>query len=235
MGSFNRDGGRSSGGFGRGGFGGGKSFGGSRGGSRGGRDGDRPTMHKAICSECGDSCEIPFRPTGDRPVFCSNCFSKQQGDSAPRRDSFGGGRNDRHERRERPSFGGDREMFDATCDKCGNGCQVPFRPTSGKPVFCSDCFDKKGGREGGRDSGGSKSSGEVMEQIKMLNNKFDKLLSILTPGSAVEKPAKVNKEKKESIAFDAPVEKTEETKKVRKPKVEKKVAKAKKVATKKKK
>jgi len=227
MGSFNRDSGRSSGGFGRGGFGGGKSFG----GSRGGRDGDRPTMHKAVCSECGDDCEIPFRPTGARPVFCSNCFSKQQGgDSAPRRNSFGGDRNDRHERRERPSFE-DREMFDATCDKCGNGCQVPFRPTSGKPVFCSDCFDKKGGREG-RD-GGSRDSGEVMEQIKMLNNKFDKLLSILTPASAVEKSTKLKKEKKEDIIFDAPVEKNEEVKKVRKPKIEKKVAK-KKVAKKKK-
>ncbi|OIO18506.1 MAG: hypothetical protein AUJ23_03455 [Candidatus Magasanikbacteria bacterium CG1_02_32_51] len=229
MGSFNRDSSRSSGGFSRGGFGGGKSFG----GSRGGRDGERPTMHKAVCSECGDNCEIPFRPTGDRPVFCSNCFSKQQdgGGSAPRRNSFGGDRNDRHERRERPSFGGDREMFDATCDKCGNNCQVPFKPTSGKPVFCSDCFDKKGTR----DSGGSRDSGEVMGQIKMLNNKFDKLIAILTPGSSVEKPAKVNKEKKEDTTFDAPVEKTAEVKKVRKPKTEKKVAKAKKVATKNKK
>ncbi|MFA7314772.1 MAG: CxxC-x17-CxxC domain-containing protein [Candidatus Magasanikbacteria bacterium] len=227
MGSFNRDGGRSSGGFGRGGFGGGKSFG----GGRGGRDGARPTMHKAVCSECGDSCEIPFRPTGDRPVFCSNCFSKQQGDSAPRRPSFGGDRNERHERRERPSFGGDREMFDATCDKCGNDCQVPFRPTSGKPVFCSDCFDKKGSRESSRD-GGSRDSGEVMEQIKLLNNKFDKLLSILSPATVVEKPTK-EKTKKEEIFFDTPVEKTVETKKVRKPKTEKKVA-SKKVTSKKK-
>lgn len=37
-------------------------------------------------------------------------------------------------------YGGQREMFSATCDNCGREAQVPFRPTSGKPVYCSDCF-----------------------------------------------------------------------------------------------
>ena len=32
-----------------------------------------------------------------------------------------------------------REMFSATCSNCGREAQVPF-PTSGKPVYCSDCF-----------------------------------------------------------------------------------------------
>ena len=35
---------------------------------------------------------------------------------------------------------GPREMFSATCSNCGNEARVPFRPTSGKPVYCSDCF-----------------------------------------------------------------------------------------------
>ena len=35
---------------------------------------------------------------------------------------------------------GAREMFTATCSNCGREAQVPFRPTSGKPVYCSDCF-----------------------------------------------------------------------------------------------
>ena len=35
---------------------------------------------------------------------------------------------------------GPREMFTATCSNCGREAQVPFRPTSGKPVYCSDCF-----------------------------------------------------------------------------------------------
>jgi CxxC-x17-CxxC domain-containing protein len=33
-----------------------------------------------------------------------------------------------------------REMFTATCSNCGNEARVPFRPTNGKPVYCSDCF-----------------------------------------------------------------------------------------------
>jgi CxxC-x17-CxxC domain-containing protein len=43
---------------------------------------------------------------------------------------YGGGGYDR----------GPREMFSATCSNCGKEAQVPFRPTSGKPVYCSDCF-----------------------------------------------------------------------------------------------
>ena len=35
---------------------------------------------------------------------------------------------------------GPREMFSATCSNCGTEAMVPFRPTSGKPVYCSDCF-----------------------------------------------------------------------------------------------
>jgi CxxC-x17-CxxC domain-containing protein len=39
------------------------------------RGGEREfKMHKAICTDCGDACEVPFRPTGDKPVLCKNCF-----------------------------------------------------------------------------------------------------------------------------------------------------------------
>jgi CxxC-x17-CxxC domain-containing protein len=41
---------------------------------------------------------------------------------------------------------GPRQMFDVTCSNCGREAQVPFRPTNGKPVYCSDCFrTMKGG------------------------------------------------------------------------------------------
>jgi CxxC-x17-CxxC domain-containing protein len=41
---------------------------------------------------------------------------------------------------------GPRQMFDVTCSNCGRDAQVPFRPTNGKPVYCSDCFrTMKGG------------------------------------------------------------------------------------------
>jgi len=84
MGNF-QGGGNRGGGF-RGGNGGGgrPSFGGNRGGDRG-----PVSMHKAVCDECHKSCEVPFRPSGDKPVYCSDCFGSKRedsGDRAPRRD-----------------------------------------------------------------------------------------------------------------------------------------------------
>ena len=38
---------------------------------------------------------------------------------------------------------GAREMFSAVCAECGKECQVPFKPTEGKPVYCSECFAAK--------------------------------------------------------------------------------------------
>jgi CxxC-x17-CxxC domain-containing protein len=38
---------------------------------------------------------------------------------------------------------GPREMFEATCSNCGKTASVPFRPTSGKPVYCDDCFSRR--------------------------------------------------------------------------------------------
>ena len=49
---------------------------------------------------------------------------------------YGGGGSSSYGSRDR----GPREMFTATCSNCGRDAQVPFRPTSGKPVYCSDCF-----------------------------------------------------------------------------------------------
>lgn len=40
-------------------------------------------------------------------------------------------------------YGGQREMFAATCASCGREAQVPFRPTGSKPVYCSDCFTSR--------------------------------------------------------------------------------------------
>lgn len=36
-----------------------------------------------------------------------------------------------------------RKMHDAVCSECGQSCQVPFKPTEGKPVYCRECFSKK--------------------------------------------------------------------------------------------
>jgi CxxC-x17-CxxC domain-containing protein len=45
-------------------------------GSGGGYGGARE-MHPVTCAQCGKSTEVPFLPRGDRPVYCSDCFSKQ--------------------------------------------------------------------------------------------------------------------------------------------------------------
>jgi CxxC-x17-CxxC domain-containing protein len=34
-------------------------------------------MHKAVCSECKKECEVPFKPTEGKPVFCRECFAKK--------------------------------------------------------------------------------------------------------------------------------------------------------------
>lgn len=36
-------------------------------------------MHKAVCSSCKKECEVPFKPTEGRPVFCRDCFLKSKG------------------------------------------------------------------------------------------------------------------------------------------------------------
>ena len=35
-------------------------------------------MHKATCAECGKECEVPFKPSGDRPVYCKDCYAKKR-------------------------------------------------------------------------------------------------------------------------------------------------------------
>lgn len=55
-----------------------KSFGGKSGFKSGSANyNDRP-MYKATCSECSKMCEVPFRPTGEKPVLCNNCFGDKK-------------------------------------------------------------------------------------------------------------------------------------------------------------
>ncbi len=36
-------------------------------------------MHKATCSECGNECEVPFKPIEGKPVYCKECYAKKKG------------------------------------------------------------------------------------------------------------------------------------------------------------
>jgi len=57
-------------------------------------------MHKSVCADCGKECEVPFRPTGDRPVYCQECWVKRRPprtEDRPRREY------PREDRQRRPS------------------------------------------------------------------------------------------------------------------------------------
>lgn len=108
MGNFGRDkrggdrGGR--GGFGRRDFGGrGRGFGGGF-----NRGSERRELFSAVCSNCGKECKVPFRPSGEKPVYCSECFEKMNGG---REDSRRPGRSEF--RSSAPAFDQNNAQFDA--------------------------------------------------------------------------------------------------------------------------
>ncbi|HHW91769.1 MAG TPA: zinc-binding protein [Firmicutes bacterium] len=35
-------------------------------------------MFPAVCAACGKETQVPFRPTGERPVYCSECFRERR-------------------------------------------------------------------------------------------------------------------------------------------------------------
>lgn len=199
MGNFNRDrGSRDRGSFGRG-------------GDRRSRGGDsRPEMHRATCAECGASCEVPFRPTGGKPVYCSNCFSNKEG-SAPRRS------NDRE--RSKPMF--EKRMFRAVCDGCGRDCEVPFKPSEDKPVYCDECFGKNN-ESRKSESKGNSSDNSLAKQIEALNSKLDKVIQLLTPKEKKEEVIKLAPQKKAVKVAKKEVKKSPKKPVVKKAKVLKK-------------
>ena len=97
------------------------------------------------CSDCGidfvfSASEQEFfaeKGFSSAPKRCSSC-------RAQRRASGGGGGASSYGNGGGFNGGGGfarpREMHDATCARCGNETQVPFRPTGARPVYCSDCF-----------------------------------------------------------------------------------------------
>lgn len=70
----------------------------------------------------------------NEPGRCPECRAARKAE----RGSQGGGRG-----YGRGSDRGSRQMYPAVCSACGKETQVPFQPTSGKPVYCSDCFGSR--------------------------------------------------------------------------------------------
>jgi len=83
----------------------------------------------------------------NEPSRCPDCRAARK---ASRGDSYGGGGGGASR------MGGRREMFPAVCSRCGKQTEVPFQPTSGKPVYCSDCFALERGGSSGYRSGSSR-------------------------------------------------------------------------------
>ena len=79
------------------------------------------------CAKCGTHItQLPFQPTGDRPVYCADCNRAYH--ESKRQD------------------GGARQMFSVniTCAGCGAKItQLPFQPSSDKPIYCRDCMQAR--------------------------------------------------------------------------------------------
>jgi len=140
----------------------------------------------------------------------------------------------------------EKQMHEVTCDKCGKRCEVPFKPTEGKPVYCSDCFEKVGNssrygnrdskrsdrggynRSGGRDSGrfskrdsGSNNPEQFTKEFDQLNRKLDTILKALeVPRNeqVAEKPVKEHKKQVEEKKLVKKVAKKKEQPKAKKKK-----------------
>jgi CxxC-x17-CxxC domain-containing protein len=98
------------------------------------------------CRDCGQaftftSGEQEFYASRgfSEPTRCSDCRAarKSQRDGGSSYGSYGS------------SSRGPREMFSATCSSCGKEALVPFQPSGDKPVYCSDCFQQRGGASRG--------------------------------------------------------------------------------------
>lgn len=193
-------------------------------------------MHDAVCNKCGKRCQVPFRPTGQRPIFCSDCFEKSG--PMPERDrSRAFGRDDRGSSRFEK-----KRLYSAVCSNCNKKCEVPFLPTGGRATYCKECFDK-GVTTDDRASNdrkhaesrpfshshsapivNSKPQESYKGQFEALNAKLDKILHILS-STSVSQPVK-----KEIVSVITETPKAKETTKKSKKKAteQKKSKKAKK-------
>lgn len=155
-------------------------------------------------------------------------FGRDGGRRDDRRGGFGGPRrsfgNDRGFGGRGGGFGrGPREMFKATCANCGKECEVPFRPSGDKPVYCSDCFEKMGNRGERRSYDRPQSAPSAPAQnfkadFDALNAKLDRIIAFLEPKKEVVKPTENSK-----VEVVAEVSSEEKPKKAAKKKVSKAV------------
>ncbi len=97
-----------------------------------------------------------------------NSGSFDDGDSK----SFSRGRFNRPERRDSRRSSFEKKMYKVTCDKCGESCEVPFKPSGDKPVYCSNCFRKNEHSE-------SKRPDQFTNEFDQINEKLNKIMKAL--------------------------------------------------------
>ena len=95
---------------------------------------------------------------------------------SPDRNRAESGRNNFRKSERNKDLNKDLEMFDIICDKCGKNSQVPFKPTSSKPVFCRDCFRRNDNSDSKASSG---KSAHPSQELVEINNKLDKIMKAL--------------------------------------------------------
>jgi CxxC-x17-CxxC domain-containing protein len=87
------------------------------------------------CSDCGKMFPFTveeqefFSSKGftNEPKRCPSCRSVRRSERSGNSGSYGNR--------------GPRQMFPATCARCGKQTEVPFQPRGDKPVYCRDCFN----------------------------------------------------------------------------------------------
>lgn len=90
--------------------------------------------------------------------------------------------------------GRDVELFKTTCSACHKTCEVPFRPSGSKPVYCRDCFKENnpGDRRNNDSRGESRSSfrdngtDDIKRQLTTLESKVDSILALLSSQTSDE-------------------------------------------------
>ena len=106
------------------------------------------------CRDCGQAFTFT---SGEQDFYASRGFSEPSRCAdcrAARKAERDGGASSHNSYGASSMYGAraQRELFSATCSGCGQEAHVPFQPTGDKPVYCSSCFQQRGGAS--RSSGG---------------------------------------------------------------------------------
>lgn len=89
-----------------------------------------------MCAECGATFPFTEREQEyyaernlSQPKRCKPCRDARRANFGPGTRGAGA-----------VATGSDRPRFEITCDQCGKTDTVPFKPSTGRPILCGECF-----------------------------------------------------------------------------------------------